>query len=458
MADGIEVPCPFSRPIQFLDVFSGIIRRLSESSIPQIIGCLEGMPHASDLQVMLWDLPETLNNPLVYLRFLDGIHTSNHWLWSALLNTAGGSDLIIDRLLSYIKPLPADSDFSQIELRMVAIDICCDVFLDRTPSDDRFFSMFDILIENLIRIIDSPHPISLQVHSFRWSLKIISAVKFRFGTEQYLDYWSLLIESSANQRALRQIILRFVPLNLFCDYSLAKLGRIILQNCPDHNDIWGIAHAILTSKSKLSEKPLSVLQMTTVLSVTNEVLARTCSKALPLLIRAIDCQIPWMSSFIKKATGFVIIAQSRHLYSYQVGLVIELFSAMSRLQVEWLQADISTQAAILLGSQKVPMAIVNSLKPAIRYEAGDLTQWESQVDVSFDIDGMLASVKDEGTAKIQCTALRAMGTRKKGPKIGTISLPAISPVKAVISPRNRGKGGSRLVIKPTRIARLQSWH
>jgi hypothetical protein len=97
--DDSEVPCPFSRPSQFLSTVGRIISKLDPNSLPQIVRCLERMPHANDSQLLLWSFPTACNNPVLFVRFLDDIHRTNHWLWLGLLNCASGSDVLLDRLL-----------------------------------------------------------------------------------------------------------------------------------------------------------------------------------------------------------------------------------------------------------------------------------------------------------------------------------------------------------------------
>jgi hypothetical protein len=194
-----------------------------------------------------------------------------------------------------------------------------------------------------------------------------------------------------------------------------------------------------------------VLQGMVVLAATNEVLARTCCKALSLLINAVDGVVPWLITFIRKAAGFVVIAQTRRECASEVALVFELFAALYRTQTGWIQNEISTAAAVVLASQKVSMATVAALKPALRYDPLDLRQWESEAakGSAISLSSMLSSVQEEPPIRVVRSGVRPLLRQNPPPRIVCLSID--------ISPRNNVLGRQRTLkralVKPNRFMR-----
>jgi hypothetical protein len=124
------------------------------------------------------------------------------------------------------------------------------------------------------------------------------------------------------------------------------------------------------------------------------------------------------------------------------------------MQIDWLRSEISAAAAILRASQRVSMAVVNSLRPAIRYDPEDLRQWESEAANLICLSTMLLSVKEEAIPKPQKSAARA-----KIPKMAACSgrvgrhLIQGSPRSDVVIARQRSPGPMRPIIRPNRSIR-----
>jgi hypothetical protein len=408
--------------------------------------------------MLLWELPEVLQCPFLYLEFLDHIRTEKHWLWAGLLNSIGGSDLLLDRLFLYIQPLPVRSCARQIEARLIAVDIFSQVFVQRAVADDRFAELFDSVLRRLCFIIEFRSPIELQIHSFRSSVRILQSMRYKFNDEAHLFYWSLLADSALKHPMIRPMFLRLMQTTLRGDLPVSKLDRI-LQNRPDHNDVWAVANLVAEDYSKAAEKPFAFVQALIVMAVTDEILARTSCRALALVIKSFDCQIAWLRAFLKKLPGFVIASQQRHLQREKVGLVFEFLTHLYETQIGWLQSEISAQAAILLASQTVPMVVVNALKPAARSETVDVNKIETDGAKIMELGALLMSVMDESVTKLPCAVLKGVGPQRRVAPVGCASLPNFPPIRNVMSQRNRGKAPpAKPAVKATRFPHLSVRH
>ena len=131
-------------------------------------------------------------------------------------------------------------------------------------------------------------------------------------------------------------------------------------------------------------------------------------------------------------------------------MIFELFTTLYKMQIDWLQSEISTAAAVLLASQKVSIAVVNSLRPSIRYDPADLRQWDSEAAKMISLSTMLLSVKEDIIPKPQKGAARA-----RIPKMASVSGGAVvrritpaNPRSDFVITRKRSPGPMRPIIKP----------
>jgi hypothetical protein len=358
---------------------------------------------------------------------------------------------LLDRLLPYVEPLPAHPNPEHLEARLICIEICGHLFIERPPEEDRFSEIFDSFFRRINSVMSPAVPASLAVHGFRTAIRLLSASKFRFASEQYAGYWGQFVETSASHPMLKRLVMRVMNLNSLCDYSATKLARVILQHEPNQDEIWSIAAYLSQCQNKPIEKPVSILQSLFVMAVSDQIMARTCCKALPLLIRAIEGVIPWVVAFIRKVTGFVVMAQRRRECETDVGLVFELFTALYRTQIEWVQEEISRGAAILLASQKVTMALVAGFKPAIRYDPFDLHQWEIEAAKGYTIclSSMISTISEEPPPHPARSGVSLATRTQLPPKIVSLSI-EFSPRNGVI---NRTRNPKRAVVRPNRFIR-----
>jgi hypothetical protein len=449
--DNSEVPCPFARPSEFVRVSGRIISRLDPTSLPKIVRCLERMPHASDVPVLLWDLPAAFGSGDLLLRFIDHICRDGHWLWTGLLNTPGGADVVADRLVPYVEPLPRATGGGVVVRSVSFIGSLVGLFLVKPPDSERFGNFF----RRLMSLVEASLPITLAVNAFLAAHTLLDLSRHAFGAEAYHEYWSLFIETSVHHSALRRLLIRMVMSNSFCEYSRTTLARALLENSPDQEVIWTVGNFLFPSDGRTLEKPILVLELLAVGATTNVIFARTFAHVMPVMIRSFGAEIPWLTTFIRHATGFVIIAQSRHECSLEVAMIFDLFAKLTRMQLDWLSAGISSTAAVLLASQKVAIALVNSLKPSASYDLSDLRQWDSEAARTVCLSTLLLSVKEEVKTRLQKAVTR--GAVPKAPsritKVVTLTMNGSPGSEAATLGRKRGPSPTRPVLRSVRPRR-----
>ena len=72
-------------------------------------------------------------------------------------------------------------------------------------------------------------------------------------------------------------------------------------------------------------------------------------------------------------------------------MIFDLLKTLSNLSHEWLRNEVSRGAAILLASQKVPLAFVNSLRPSMHCDKSELIKWEKlSIDSKINVKTLLS--------------------------------------------------------------------
>jgi hypothetical protein len=382
------------------------------------------MPHATDLPVMLWEVPMAFDDPILFLRFLDHIQRRNHWLWRGIVNV---SDAFLDHFLPYVEPLPASSSAREIELRLIVIEICEWLF----GSGD----LLDGFLRRLSALIVAP-PLTLAVNALRTATRLLAFARERLAREHWLSGWGLLVDLSFQVTGMKRLVLQAA---LSGGYPRVALAQAALQRSPTCEDIWFVATFVASDKECVDGPPLPIVQTVTVYAATDQTLARTCCKALCLLLEGNCAEVPWLMTFVRHAAGFVIIAQARHQCGSQVELVLELLAALTATRIEWLVAEVSAAAALLLASQRVSLASASGLRPAARFDTAELHTWIHADAVCLAT--MLLDVKEEPR------------TGARVPKF-PLARAAPSTKSSVAMVNMRSRGPTRPIIRTNRSFRV----
>ena len=135
-------------------------------------------------------------------------------------------------------------------------------------------------------------------------------------------------------------------------------------------------------------------------------------------------------------------------------MIFKLFTTLYNMQIDWLQSEISTAAGVPLASQKVPIAVVDSLRPSIRYDRADLRQWESDAAKMISLSTMLLSVNEEAIPKPQNGHARAAIPKMASPSGRVIGhRMSATPRSDLVIARKRSPGPMRPIVGPNRSIR-----
>lgn len=374
-------PCPFNQFPQFKDAFNSVCATLLQPrSLDQIVACLELMPRCHDPQVLLWRAGEVIGGGSSVLHILYELSTRNHDLWSLFLKSEGATELLLDRLLPHIDPAPRQPQ--TLELRFMSLFLCERAFLDRPPASDRLPDAIDSLVTRIANVMASESPIELKVELFRVGARVLKSTSIESAVEKFID-------ASLRVPVLRPLVESF---SVSLGYPLAKLSTAVFAGTFDHNDVSVIADQSVRSQGLV---PVRTVQKLAETAAGNEVLGRTCCFALERILPLASDSQRWVKTFIGQAVGFVIIAQGRGECRNEVGMVMDVLAAMSRANVEWLKADVSEAAATLMASQTVNMAMVNALKPSVRFDGAAIQKWSGEKAQAVDLRTMLRDVREE---------------------------------------------------------------
>lgn len=359
------------------------------------------------------------DDPILFIRFIDHVQRRNHWLWRGIVNA---SDAFLDRFLPYIEPLPASSTASEIETRLIVIEICEQLFGSGESLDG--------FLRRLSALIVAP-PLTLAANALRTATRLLELARLRLPRDQWLAGWGQLVDLPFRAVGMKRPVMQAA---LAGGYPLITLAQAALQRSPASDDVWFVTTLIVGDEPRDYERPLPIVQAVTIYAATDAVLARTCCKALCLLLEGTCAEVPWLINFVRQAAGFVIVAQARHECGHQVGLVLELLAALAATRVDWLVAEVSAAAALLLASQRISLASASGLRPAVRFNTAELHSWiQADATNAVCLATMLLDVSEEPRTSARgprCPLGRAVPATKSS--VGMVNMRSRGPTRPVI--------------------------
>jgi hypothetical protein len=296
----------------------------------------------------------------------------------------------------------------------------------------------DGFLRRLSALIVAP-PLTVAANALRTATRLLRLASVRLAQEQWLAGWAQLVDLPFRVAGMKRLVMQAA---LAAGYPPAALAQAALQRSPACEDVWFATTLVVRDKQYDLERPLPIVQVVTVCAATDAILARTCCKALCLLLEGTCVEVPWLMSFVRRAAGFVIVAQARRECGPQVGLVLELLAALAATRIDWLVAEVSAAAALLLASQRISLASASGLRPAARFDTAELHSWiQADATNAVCLATMLLDVREEpraGARGPRCPLARA--------------LPATKSSVAMVNMRSRGP--TRPVIRTNRSFRV----
>lgn len=385
-----DIPCPFQRLTQFVPAFYYFVQKLDPKSIKQLLIFLECMPKSYDTQTILWNIPSAIKDPQTFLNLLDTLFTTKHWIWNALINCDGGSGLFFDRFLPYITPISDELSKDIKNFHFIVIDIVFSVFMSQPSFPDSFDSLFP----NFLRILQKGNP-EQSIHCFRLLTNLFKLHCSSFPTESFSTYLKDFSEAAVTNPILKPFVGPFALSLHNHSLSIIFLAQLYLKNSPNQNDILFIENNLMNTQ----ENPNSIILRILSLCITDKIYCSSYLHLLKAVKLLLSSNIPSVSNFVQNIVGFVIIAKSRNSKHRTVSMIFELLKTLSNLGYEWIRNEVSHSAAILLASQEVPLAFVNSLKPSMHCDKSVLIKWQKLAsDSSFDIKSLLQETSNLNNA------------------------------------------------------------
>ncbi|OHT03412.1 hypothetical protein TRFO_06627 [Tritrichomonas foetus] len=444
MSDNQDIPCPFQKLKLFILAFYEFVQKIDLSlnskskklDYLQLIKFLECMPKSYEPHSLIWNIPAAVGHPESLLVLLDLLHTSKHWIWNALMNCDGVDDLLFDRLSPYISPLSKYSNSELKYYKLLAIDIVTITFM----HNPRFPDPFDSLFSRYLNVMKNGS-VEESIHCFRSLTLIFEKLRSQIGTGHLCNYMKDFAGTAISIHFLRRMFVTFLLSLKLPNLSVSFISRLLLQNNPDHNDIDFITTHLIPNNNH--EKHTSIVLKMLSLAVTDMIISRSIIKSLNSLRKLFDSHIPIICTFIQNAVGFVIIAQANETCARHVSMIFDLLKALLNLNQDWLKNEVMKGAAILLASQKVPLAFANSLKPSMHCDKAELVKWEKMANnISFnDMMLLIENIKDD---KGQKPAPPTIGVRSAPPR--NFPKPIPGPSMSSHVPKAKPKG--REVMKP----------
>lgn len=381
-----DTPCPIQYLHKFIPIFHQFVQKLDSHSIPQLIQSLDCLPKSSDIQLILWSIPCGVSDPTIFLNLLDTLSQTQHWVWNSILNNEASCDLIFDRFISYLTHLSCKTSGKVKDLRIIAMNLVVEVFMSHPKFPDPFYSIFS----RLCSLIKSNNP-ELSVHSYNLIKKLLDNSRLKLSSDQFGNYAKEFTESSISNRYLRRFIGPYILSLKIPSLNASYISRLLLTSKFDHNDLLFIEKNLISNNT---EKSTSILLQLLALSINDIIYSRTILRIITQFKPFFDSQNAQITSFINRVVGLIIIARSRNENQYQVSISFDLLKTLFfNVPNEWLRNDISRGAALMLASEKVPLAFCNSLRPSMHCDKSELVKWERLAnDQSFDLNNFIETI------------------------------------------------------------------
>ena len=444
-----DVPSPFQRPKNFIEYFYRFVKMLDLKSIDQLILLLDFIPKVNDPLTVLWEIPELYSNdnPGMLLILLDALKQMRHEIWTNIVNHSNLiDDLVIDRIAPYIFPMDQKASAESKYHCSIAISILADLFV----NNPRFPDPFESLLTRLLNVMKNGC-LEIGVQCFRSIKYILETIHKKIPSANLTNYVKDFADAAVSVPYLKKIIGPALLSMNFPGISTFYVINLLLQNKPDHNDFAYIAQ-IFSSVSSINSafdeeiKPESIALQLLISASTDVVFCTTIIKIIPMIKKLYEKSIPSICLFIKNAVGFVIIARSNSIRCPNVSMILDIFRCLNDLGYDWLRNEVANAASILLASQKVPLAIVNALKPSIYCNKNELSKWEQASKNNNTIPNinslLLNPIKEEPSLPKAPTPPKVR-TRNQAPRnIGKAAIP-IAPIQ-----KPKSKARIREVTKP----------
>jgi hypothetical protein len=285
----------------------------------KVLKLLDVKPSIFDEKFILWKLPQTLSNPLLYLESFLAMKDANHLLFQNFIAIPGAVDLFMDRYIPLLGPT------SPIPL----IEITLSMFIEKVGKLTNPVDVAAAIWLGLSDVIRSPD-LTTAAEGFRGAMIVFSLSRCLFPGEHHVEWLFDLLEIVSDRTELYSICVYFCGA---CDLAGFKPGRLcqgmIRHDSPDGTDIRLLSWIGIRTELR---NPLFAIKYMFERGTSDSLLTQTAAvSVVPLLQRHFEPSLyvqDWVSRFVRVAFEFVAVSQRKMKYRNRRLTVLLFFEAV----------------------------------------------------------------------------------------------------------------------------------
>ena len=323
-----EIPDPlfdFNSFAEYLFLKKDVLIKNNPDLISNFISCFS---KNKTWRFMCWKIPESINDPELYLRALNVMISEDNSYLKRYLFVYGSTDMFIDRIEQLMSP-------NNPRISVLAIE-----FMSKLVKE-KLFAIFDSpntvgrLWSKILKNMKSKN-IELSVTSFRALIAILLNTQSIYSSNHFNEWLMMFLESIPSSSCLHNMSIKFLLDLKISDFPYIDLAKHLLT--PSNISVESFKSIRELCLLSWFEKGLNVLQMLFSVALNNKLWSETATTVLlDVLPNYMDKSsvIAWLNNIIRRCFLFLGAAFLRNKYVKRRVLILSIFSTLYKLKKGW---------------------------------------------------------------------------------------------------------------------------
>ena len=351
--DAAELPNPnqdFRNFLVFLYSKRNELNINTPKKISTVIDCFQNVKKP---YFLLWSVPETLDNPLLYVETLHEMLVTQSLFMKKLLIGLGNVDIFFDRFLPMINE-------TNPQLSCGIVEVLTLFLKEKMQSIYHISETITTFYDKLLSGMRNTTSIEYSVSCFRSATYLIVATKNYFPTNHMNEMLTKLINSTFDVPHLHSLAIRYVIDLKSPKFPYISLAKKLLSK--ENVSLENLEFIEEMLKLPNFEKKFAISQLLFNLSVQDKFWSRAATSIVQRTIGSIiDKQetIGWLSSVAKRTLLFVGAAAVRKKYQNRRMCIMAMHESLFKLKLDWYNKPVQKMYSSLVNTKKMPKMGVN---------------------------------------------------------------------------------------------------
>ena len=359
---GDALPCPFSQMNSFIKYLYDNQNKVKLNSKDVILRFIEMLPNRANTgeqNILLWQLPDWIKDEFQYFDLLMDFVHNDHKLWKDFLETDGIIDLALDKFLPMMNGESTNNSIKSVELSIQISSFVVELITAKPGNITNFPAVFANVLTRLISYLTKSDNLTLSFYSINNITKMFNSCQFCLSPSVFAQCIRKYIQTLTRLDNMR--LIAFMKLEKIVNEDFKnEILVAVLQSLNCAEDVEFVASTILNMQKT---KAIPAVQLFLQTAGNNKIFSKICCKYLKQILTHTG-DIPWIHSFIKRATRFILMAHYNSVYLRKVKMLLDLFLVLYQTDLVWLQKDISNACGFLLSTERIPMPYLSKMQPS----------------------------------------------------------------------------------------------